>query len=101
MNWRTVEVLYARKPQHPHVIRRVVPAKPERELPPAIASRVDIEVKDLDEAAMLLGAFIQTGGKLRESRLARLRELVGTIPSVDTAKAWKSALKELRAELAG
>lgn len=95
-----MEVLYARKP-HPHVVRRVVPAKPERELPPAIVARVDIELKDVDETSSLLGAFIQTGGKLRESRLARLRELVGTVPSVETAKAWKSALKELRAELAG
>lgn len=95
-----MEVLYARKP-HPHVVRRVVPEKPERELPPAMVGRVDVDLKDVDEATTLLGAFIQTAGKLRESRLARLRELVGAIPSVDLAKAWKSALKELRAEIAG
>jgi len=49
---------------------------------------------------MLLGSYVQIGGKLRQSRSDRLRELVGTPPSIEQAKAWKSGLKELRTDLA-
>jgi hypothetical protein len=55
---------------------------------------------DLDDAMMLLGAYIQVNGKLRQSRLDRLREVLGGLPSVEAGKAWKSGLRELRSELA-
>lgn len=72
------------------------PSKGELCLPP----RVPEELPLLEEAMMLLGAYVQVAGKLRQSRLERLREVVGTLPSVEQAKAWKSGLKELRADLA-
>jgi hypothetical protein len=58
---------------------------------------------EVDEALMLLGNFIQclqAGGKFRESVRQRVQELVGGVPALATAKAWKTGLKELRAELA-
>lgn len=71
----------------------------ERPLPP----RVPETLAEVDEALMLLGNFIQcsqSGGKFRETVRLKLRELVGGVPELATAKAWKTGLKELRGELA-
>lgn len=68
-------------------------------LPP----RVPDELSEVEEALTLLGNLIQClqgGGRLRESVRLRLQELVGAVPEVVAARAWKTGLKELRVELA-
>ncbi len=77
---------------------RVQPVS-ERQLPP----RVPEELAELDEALKLLGNHIQslqTGGTLRESLRLRLHALIGGVPLLPDARAWKSGLKELRGDLA-
>jgi len=64
-------------------------------LPP----RIPRESAELDEAIMLLGSYVQTGGAMRKALLDRLLELVGILPRPADASKWKSALKKLRAEL--
>lgn len=71
-------------------------AAAERHLPP----KVPEDIATLEEATTLLGAFLQADGKLRESRRERLASLIGKLPSLEVARAWKSGLKELRSELA-
>jgi hypothetical protein len=96
--YKGMEVLRRRasaivRPPHRGVVR-----VRERALPP----RVPEDLAGLDEALKLLGNHIQslqTGGRLRESLRLRLQELIGSVPEVVAARAWKSALKELRGEL--
>jgi hypothetical protein len=79
--------------------KTTVPAASERLLPP----KVPDTLPEVDEAMMLLGNYVQSvqaGGKFRESLRARLQALIGAVPSLPDAKAWKSGLKELRGELA-
>jgi hypothetical protein len=74
-------------------------SREEHLLPP----RVPEELDELQEAATLLGAYIQAinaKGRMRESRLLRLRELIGVVPTPEDAGPWKAGLKELRQELA-
>jgi hypothetical protein len=77
--------------------------KPEKPLPP----KVPETIQELDEASALLGAYLQVisqpnspNSKMKASRLARLKDLVGDLPSAELGRQWKSALKELRGELA-
>lgn len=72
---------------------------PVHRLPP----RVPEEIRELKAAVEMLGAYIQVlqgGTRMKESRLVRLKQLLGTLPLLDEAKAWKAGLKELWSELA-
>jgi hypothetical protein len=86
-------VARARAPRQPFA------SKKERELPPQVPD----DLAAIDEALTLLGNLVQclqSAGRFRESVRLRLLELVGGVPDLATAKAWKTGLKELRAELA-
>lgn len=96
-----MEVLIRRSA--PVIRRSPLAKKVERQLPP----RVPETLAELDEASALLGAYLQVvatpnapNSKMKASRLARLKELVGELPSVELGKEWKSGIKELRSELA-
>jgi hypothetical protein len=95
-----MEVLRRRSPPRPPVSLAGRPApSAERALPP----RVPEQLAELDEALMLLGNYVQAvqaGGKLKESLRLRLQVLIGGVPELAVAKAWKSGLKELRGEVA-
>lgn len=95
-----MEVLRRRSPPRPAAppAGRSAPAA-ERALPP----RVPEQLVELDEALTLVGNYIQAvqaGGKLKESLRLRLQVLIGGVPELAVAKAWKSGLKELRGEVA-
>lgn len=61
--------------------------------------RVPQTIKDLEDAVVLLGAYVQAGGAIRKSRLDRLHELIGMLPRLEDAPKWKRSLKVLRATL--
>jgi hypothetical protein len=97
---REAEVLLAR-PRSTVVVRRPA-AQPERELPQGLTGRVDVDVADLDAAALLLGNHIralESGSTLKASLLAKLQTLCGAVPTLERAKALKSACKAVASEL--
>ena len=67
--------------------------KPGQQLPP----RSPEKLEDLYEAVQLLGGYINANGKLNAKPQQRLIDLVGCLPRLQDAKAWKSGLKALAA----
>lgn len=66
-----------------------------KNLPPP---RVPKTKEDLERAIVLLGS-VSNGQKLRQKQAKELEQLLGFVPKPDNAKAWKSELKRLRAEV--
>lgn len=96
---REVEVLLAR-PRSVLVRRPAVQG--ERELPQGLTGRVDVDVSDLHAAGLLLGNHIQaleSGRTLKASLLTKLKALCGGVPTLERAKALKSACKAVASEL--
>jgi hypothetical protein len=97
-----MEVLLAR-PRSAGVVVRRPAAQPERELPHGLTGRVDVDVADLHAAALLLGNHIralESGSTLKASLLVKLQALCGgAVPTLERAKALKSACKAVASEL--
>lgn len=98
-----MEVLLARPRSSGSVVVRRPAAQPERELPQGLTGRIDVDLPDLHAAALLLGNHIralESGSTLKASLLTKLQTLCGgTVPTLERAKALKSACKAAASEL--
>ena len=93
---RQVEV-YLRRPVpmgHPTHARVLETAeRSRRDVPP----RVPAELDELEEAMMLLGAYVNGQGIRKPTARDLLRALIGALPlDASEAAAWKTAIKKRR-----
>lgn len=93
---RRVEV-YLRRPVpdgHPALVRVLeAPERAIRGVPP----RLPADLAEMDEASMLLSAYVNGPGLRKPSARELLRALVGKLPTdAAEAGAWKAAIKRRR-----